>query len=102
MWLRTVLLTVLAAVAAGAPAASAEPRQHAAQQNLIPIRDRGEQRVLTVREIEARLSARFHGGHIVRAQRVDGDSPYYLITWAMPNGEDYRELTVDAVTGQIR
>ena len=102
MWLRTVLLTVFVAVAAGAQPASAAPRPQAVAQNFIPIRDHGEQRILQLRDIERILSARFHGGHIVRAEPPRGDPPVYVITWAMPNGEDYRELTVDAATGEIR
>lgn len=62
--------------------------------------DDAPQNVLSVREIVRILQSRF-GGQLNNARLEGGERPFYVIRWEMPNG-DFRDFTVDAVSGQVR
>lgn len=107
MFWRPLLLVACLAIA---PAAAAEPRgghmipvQAVIQpQYMVPAQDRGErQRIMPLREIVGMVQSRF-GGRLLGADlEQNGDRPFYILRWELPNG-DRRDFRVDAVSGQIR
>ncbi|MGE0741059.1 MAG: PepSY domain-containing protein [Hyphomonadaceae bacterium] len=102
MWAKSLFLAALLALAVSAPPAAAQSRGPAIQPNwAMPAQDRGrDQDIMQVREVVAMLRNRF-GGELVSARLEGGSRPFYVIRWRMPNDE-YRDFTVDAVSGQIR
>lgn len=113
MWFRTLILAGSLALCLGGSPAMAEVRQPAADQGYFQqIDHRGgrggddgdhggrRQNILSVREVAEILRGRF-GGQLNNARLEGGDRPFYVIRWEMPSG-DFRDFTVDAVTGQVR
>ena len=111
MWFKTLLLAGSLALSVGVAPTMAAPRQGSPQQQLTLVgdhhggrgRDHDEDRAqntLSIREVADILRSRF-GGQLNSGRLEGGDRPFYVIRWEMPNG-DYRDFTVDAVTGQIR
>jgi uncharacterized membrane protein YkoI len=101
MWLRTLLLAGSLALSVGVAPAMAAPRQQIFEPNYFqPADARGHQNILSVREVAEILRGRF-GGQLNNARLEGGDRPFYVIRWEMPNG-DFRDFTVDAVSGQVR
>ncbi|MFT3726328.1 MAG: hypothetical protein QM759_00675 [Terricaulis sp.] len=110
MWFRTLLLAGSLALSVGIAPAHAETRQQGAQPNYFQQVDRHggrggdddheHQNILSVREVVRILQSQY-GGQLNNARLEGGDRPFYVIRWEMPNG-DFRDFTVDAVTGQVR
>jgi uncharacterized membrane protein YkoI len=102
MWFRTLILAGSLAVFATATPAMAEPRNQIFEPNYFqPAQARGgHQDILSVREVAEILRSRY-GGQLNNARLEGGDRPFYVIRWEMPNG-DFRDFTVDAVSGQVR
>lgn len=102
MWFRTLILAGSLALCVGVAPATAEPRQQIFEPNYFqPAQARGgHQNILSVREVAEILRGRF-GGQLNNARLEGGERPFYVIRWEMPNG-DFRDFTVDAVTGQVR
>ena len=108
MWFRTLLLAGSLALSIGVAPARAEPRQQIFEPNYYQPVDRhggrgggdDHQNILSVREIVRILQSQF-GGQLNNARLEGGDRPFYVIRWEMPNG-DFRDFTVDAVSGQVR
>ena len=102
MWFRKLILAgslALCSLPANAAEMGAAARPvHFAQNYLVPVR--AGQSHLMLHDVEAILH-RLYGGRLNNAQFQDGDHPYYVVRWEMPNG-DFRDFTVDAVTGQVR
>jgi uncharacterized membrane protein YkoI len=103
---KILLLTALVAASLAAPA-GAQGRGPSIEPGwIMPAQARGEERqerrqdILSLRDIVESVRARF-GGELISARLERGDQPVYVLRWRMANNE-VRDLTVDAVSGQIR
>jgi uncharacterized membrane protein YkoI len=101
MWFRTLLLAGSLAICAGAAPATARPHLLFAPDYVQPVEARGRQNILSVRDVAEILRQRNGGGQLNSARLEGGERPFYVVRWEMPNG-DFRDFTVDAVTGQVR
>jgi len=95
------LLAGCLAICAGASPAAAAPQLLFAPNYAQTLNVGGRQNLLSVREIAEILRQRNGGGQLNSARLEGGDRPFYVVRWEMPNG-DFRDFTVDAVTGQVR
>lgn len=100
---RTLLLGALIAFGAAISPVEAAPRPSIQPAWIIPTQDRGQRsdNILSVREVAERVRERAGGGEMVSARLERDGRPFYVIRWRMPNG-DYRDFTVDAVSGSVR
>ena len=108
MWLRSLFLALLLAFSA-TPALADKGGRHrdGFQQpdwgfDRRGDNDRGnrQQDIRSLREIVDMMRGRF-GGDLISARLENGDRPFYVLRWRMPNS-DVRDFEVDAGSGQIR
>jgi uncharacterized membrane protein YkoI len=113
MWVRSLLLAAAVLATSAAPALADKGGRHREgfMQPNWAFEQRGErggdgdrgnrhQDIRSLREIVGMLRARF-GGDLISARLEDGERPFYVLRWRMPNN-DVRDIAVDAESGQIR
>ncbi|WP_395645316.1 PepSY domain-containing protein [Terricaulis sp.] len=100
--MRSLLVGAFLVIGAVSAPVQAAPRPSIQPAWIIPSQDRGQRQedILSVRDVADMLRSRF-GGELVSARLERGGRPFYVIRWRMPNG-DYRDFTVDAVSGAVR
>lgn len=102
MFMRTLLVGAFLAIGAASAPVDAAQRPSIQPAWIIPSQERGQRQehILSVRDVADMLRSRF-GGELVSARLEREGRPFYVIRWRMPNGE-YRDFTVDAVSGSMR
>ena len=113
MWVRSLLLAAAMLAASAAPALADKGGRHrdGLMQPNWAFEQRGDrggdndrgnphQDIRSLREIVSMVRARF-GGDLISARLENGERPFYVLRWRMPNG-DVRDFEVDAESGQIR
>lgn len=108
MWVKKLLPALLLGFAALSPLASEASAQRmeptwANPQRGFQADQRRERRqdIISVREAADRVRSQVGGGEMLGASlEQNGDRPYYILVWRMPNG-DRRDFRVDAVSGRV-
>jgi uncharacterized membrane protein YkoI len=114
MWVRSLLLAAAVLATSAAPALADKGGRHHRDGLMQPDwafdqrgdrggdNDRGNRHldIRSLREIVSMMRGRF-GGDLISARLENGDRPFYVLRWRMPNG-DVRDFMVDAESGQIR
>jgi hypothetical protein len=99
---RLLLVGAFLVIGAASAPVQAAPQPSIQPAWIIPSQERGQRQenILSVRDVADILRSRF-GGELVSARLERAGRPFYVIRWRMPNG-DYRDFTVDAVSGSVR
>jgi uncharacterized membrane protein YkoI len=100
MWAKSLFLSAVVAISAGAGPVQATPRAYAQlvqPQGVMPIqgRDNSQRDIRPLREVVDYVRARY-GGELISARLEDGPRPVYVLRWRMQDGE-VRDIRVDAL-----